>query len=408
MSHGAQKLDFICNVCGTCNTGVERFGREVPSCSGCRSSVRIRSLLYALSMELFGAPLTVPEFPVLKGLRGAGMTDSESYAQQLAAKFDYRNTYFDREPHLDITELDSRLDGTLDFLISSEVFEHVKPPVEAAFANAFRFLQPSGALIMTVPYAPAGAAVEHFPDFNDAGIVQLRGGPVLVNRTASGEIQIYENLVFHGGHGSTLEMRVLTEAELRRTLTAAGFSEVHFYTENYDPFGVCHKETWSLPFAARKQPFTFSPPVRADIMRQFAACRQEAAKAAASLEEHLVKEYAELYASFQERTAWAQGLDADLGEARQSISQLQAELDSRTTWALELERQLEEATQSAAAAQAEVETRTKWAQDLDRSFQERTEWAQQLNKRVEELERELKTLRAAKWSRLGRALRFTK
>jgi hypothetical protein len=41
-------------------------------------------------------------FPVLKGIRGLGMSDSLDYAQTLAEKFDYPNTYYDREPKFDI------------------------------------------------------------------------------------------------------------------------------------------------------------------------------------------------------------------------------------------------------------------------------------------------------------------
>jgi SAM-dependent methyltransferase len=398
-------LDFICNVCGTHNTGVETFGREVPNCTGCLSTVRIRALLYAFSQELFGAPLLLRDFPALKGLRGVGMTDSDSYAKILAEKFDYRNTFFDRDPRLDITEFDARDEGTLDFLISSEVFEHVKPPFEKALENALRFLRPNGVLILTVPYAPQGPAIERFPQFEDAGLVQLRGGAVLVNRTAQGDLQVFDKLIFHGGAGSTLEMRRLSEADLRSALLAAGFTGLRFYTEDYAPFGVRHTESWSLPVAARKQPFSFSASVRADLMRQFGELRQEISRLCARLE-HEAGQNAELHNALAQRTEWAHGLEDELKAEREIIAQLQADLVSRTEWARDLERQLEEATNSAAALAAEVESRTKWAQDLDGQFQERTAWALQLNHRTEELDRELRTLRAAKWNRLGRLLRL--
>lgn len=400
-------MDFICNVCGTHNTGVDTFGREVPNCTGCLSTVRIRALLYAFSLELFGAPLLLRDFPALKGLRGVGMTDSDSYAKILAEKFDYRNTFFDRDPRLDITELDARDEGTLDFLISSEVFEHVKPPFEKALENALRFLRPNGVLVLTVPYAPQGPAIERFPQFEDAGLVQLRGGAVLVNRTSQGELQVFDNLIFHGGAGSTLEMRRLSEAELRSALLTAGFSELRFFTEDYAPFGVCHTESWSLPVAARKQPFSFSASVRGDLMRQFGELRREISRLCARLE-HELGQNAELHNALTQRTEWAHGLEGELKAEREIVAQLQADLVSRTEWARDLERQLEEATNAAVVLQAEVESRTKWAQDLDGQFQERTAWALQLNHRAEELERDLRTLRASKWNRLGRLLRLVK
>ncbi len=398
-------MEFICNLCGKRNTGVERFGREVPNCGGCLSSVRLRSLVYALSMELFSTPLLLRDFPTLKGLRGAGMTDSDCYARTLAERFDYKNTYFDREPRMDITELDARDEGTLDFLISSEVLEHVKPPFEKALENVHRLLGPMGFLILTVPYAPGGAALEHFPQLADAGLAQLRGGAVLVNRTAQGDLQVFDKLVFHGGSGSTLEMRVLTEAELRKALLGAGFTDVRFYTEDYPPFGVCHTESWSLPIAARKQPFSFRETVRADLMHHFREMGEEIARLNARLEHHLGQDK-ELYETLVQRTAWARGLEDEVNAGRATIEQLQAELVSRAEWARELERELEEAAKSAAALETEVADRTKWAQDLDRQFQERSAWALQLNDRVAELEKQLGALRSTKWNRLGRLLRL--
>src|SRR5690349_7559718 len=98
-------LDFICNICGTRNYGVELFAREHPNCTGCRSTVRFRWVGYVLSMELFGTPLPLPDFPTLKGLRGLGMTDPDCYAGMLAEKFHYVNTFYDQEPRLDITDI---------------------------------------------------------------------------------------------------------------------------------------------------------------------------------------------------------------------------------------------------------------------------------------------------------------
>src|SRR5215467_4963803 len=180
------ELDFTCNICGAQNSGIERFGREVPTCSGCQSSVRTRALLAALSRELFGVVLKLCDFPVLKSVRGAGLSDADSYASILTARFHYRNTYFDRPPRLDITAPNGSDFGDLDFLLSAEVFEHVRPPVQQAFANARALLKQEGVLVITVPYKPAGATEEHYPDLCDYGILSLRSGTVLVNRTAAG------------------------------------------------------------------------------------------------------------------------------------------------------------------------------------------------------------------------------
>ena len=62
--------------------------------------------------------------------------------------------------------------------------------------------------------------------------------------------QFFDNLVFHGGKGSTLEMREFTETSLKALLAGAGFTDIRIYAEDYPPFGIVRAESWSLPIAA--------------------------------------------------------------------------------------------------------------------------------------------------------------
>jgi SAM-dependent methyltransferase len=220
--------------------------------------VRTRGLLRALSEELFGAGVPLYSFPRVKSLRGLGMSDSDSYAKVLREKFDYKNTEFHRAPKFDIGEPGAGESGSYDFLIVSEVFEHVVPPVEAAFRNAWRLLKPNGVMIFTAPYSLKATTAEHFPDLHSHTVAQLGDQMVLVNRTREGQIQVFENLVFHGGLGTTLEMREFSEASLRNLFTAAGFQSLRIFGEDYAPFGIVRNENCSLPLAARKGEFSFT------------------------------------------------------------------------------------------------------------------------------------------------------
>jgi SAM-dependent methyltransferase len=257
---------FVCNLCGAENEySGEPFEREKPSCSGCGSSVRTRGLLAALSIELFGMAMSLPDFPKVKSLRGMGTSDSPQYARRLAEVFDYRNTFFDREPRFDLGAPPEE-SGKYDFLVSSDVFEHVRHPVEQAFRNAFQMLKPNGVLVFTVPYEIEDAA-EHFPDLHEYGLAEVGGSSVLVNRTRSGEIQVTENLSFHlSGTGKSLEMRVFSEKTLRDALAAAGFTDIRIHSENHREFGVVPAEAWSLPIAARKGPLAFGADAMRDVM----------------------------------------------------------------------------------------------------------------------------------------------
>jgi hypothetical protein len=236
----------------------------------------MRGLLRALSLELFGMNLTLPEFPRVKSLRALGTSDGGQYADALAAKLDYRNTFYDREPRFDIAHPDPAEIGRYDILISSEVFEHVTPPVSTAFEAAFRLLKPTGLLLLTVPYSFEAATAEHFPELHEFGLARVGDRMVVVNRTRDGRTQVFENPIFHISFGSpALEMREFSEKDLHQMLAAAGFTDVRIYSEEYAPYGIVHAEACSLPIAARKGAFTFGPDATRDLVEQWRDARKE-------------------------------------------------------------------------------------------------------------------------------------
>jgi hypothetical protein len=249
-------LIFQCNVCGAPgSTKLVRAQREGSACVVCGSTARMRAIIHMMSVELFGVSLPLPRFVVRKDLVGLGLSDWDGYAHRLAEKFTYLNTYLHQEPRLDILRIDDCRRRSLDFLISSEVFEHVEPPVSRAFVNARMLLKPGGVLFLTTPYAPSShlpATVEHFPDLFDYAISRDEvGRHHLTNRTRSGALQVFNDVAVHGGEGATLEMRLFAEDDLLNQLTAAGFSRVTVYREPVYTFGVYWPQPWSLPIAAR-------------------------------------------------------------------------------------------------------------------------------------------------------------
>ena len=205
-------------------------------------------------------------------------------------------------PRLDIRSDPSPL-GELDFLIASEVFEHVEPPVAQAFANAARLLKPSGVLLLTVPWVwdgdpstaipelydwrlvreencyviinrrPEGQVErfgdmafdgspgpsfghtrEHFSALYDWRLSDTCGVPRLLNTRPDGAVETLYNLVFHEGPGLALEMRLFTKGGIEDNLRAAGFHEIEFEMRDYAEFGIIFGYPWSRPITARKQP----------------------------------------------------------------------------------------------------------------------------------------------------------
>ena len=141
------------------------------------------------------------------------------------------------------------LSGAFDFLISSEVFEHVEPPVERAFRNARRLLR-SRVFVLTVPYGLGDATLEHFGGLSSYEVVtDYAGRRVLEARSADGTVTRYDDLVFHGGDGATLEMRVFALVDIKKHLRDAGFRGIEVLDDE-PRYGVAWPEPWSRPILA--------------------------------------------------------------------------------------------------------------------------------------------------------------
>jgi SAM-dependent methyltransferase len=260
-------IEFICNVCGSRNHIAEAdFATEPESCA-CGSNVRTRALIHLLSLELFGRSLMLPDFPKLKSIRALGMSDKPCYASLLSEKFDYQNTFYDREPQFDFSKPHIHLYGTLDFVVSSDVLEHVAPPVEATLTEVFRLLKPRGFLVATVPCSSDEILREHYPDLFEYRILPLGDAPVLVNRRRDGQLEVTGDLVFHGGEGATLEMRQFTVAALHEKLLASGFTNPRFFNANVPEYGILFDQDVSQPLiAANDESFALAGAARAELM----------------------------------------------------------------------------------------------------------------------------------------------
>jgi len=246
-------VSFVCNICGQFNQ-TEHFATEPATCA-CGSNVRTRALILLLSLELFDQSLHLVDFPRLKSIRGLGMSDKEGYASILAEKFDYTNTFYDREPRMDFTQAHPDLYGTYDFILSADVLEHIAPPVERALEECCRLLRPQGFLGITVYCNPPDNLREHFPGLHTYRTVPLGDSVVLINRRADGSLEIRDDLVFHGGSGATLEMREFGITSLKKKLLASGFGEVRLWTDDLPSHGILFDHDVSQPLVARKQPY---------------------------------------------------------------------------------------------------------------------------------------------------------
>jgi SAM-dependent methyltransferase len=268
-------MRFTCNICGAINElTLQVADRERSTCSGCRSSMRFRSVVLALSRAICGMDLKLDDFPVLKSIRGLGISDSDIYARRLEERFTYMNTYYHREPVFDVSHPDESEFGKYDFVICSDVLEHVAGPIDCAFQTLARLLKPTGFLILTVPYVVEVPGVEHFSSLHSYGIADVGGRPVLVNRSADGRYEVFDELRFHGGSGATLEMRVFSQDDISANLTAAGFARIHFEVEPNAGLGVVFSHAGSLPVIASKAPFVLGTSGIGEVVEQLLSQRR--------------------------------------------------------------------------------------------------------------------------------------
>ena len=179
------------------------------------------------------------------------MSDEELYSKLLEEKFSYTNTFFHDEPYLDITNPPPNLSGRFDFVICAEVMEHVPPPIERAFKNLHALLRPGALLVFSVPYTDQDETLEHFPELYRFEILGGAKERYLVNTTREGRTQTFRDLVFHGGRGATLEMRVFSRTGVLKVLEGSGFCDIHIHSERVPEWGIVHPHQYSLPITAR-------------------------------------------------------------------------------------------------------------------------------------------------------------
>jgi SAM-dependent methyltransferase len=246
-------MQFICNVCNSLveNVPFEHLEREGGLCSHCGSTVRQRCLIHLLSCHLFGESSPIALWPERKSITGIGISDWHRFAEFFEGKVSYLNTQYDREPFLDVRKPQDNYRGSADFVICSDVLEHVPPPPQVAFDGLYSLLKPGGILVFTVPYGLEYTR-EHYPELHDWKLEKNANDITLVNTTKAGQVQTFRDLVFHGGWGEILEMRVFGEKDIARHVHDAGFAHFKIMRHDVPAFGIRIKEPWSCPMTATR------------------------------------------------------------------------------------------------------------------------------------------------------------
>jgi SAM-dependent methyltransferase len=245
---------YTCNITGKkFNLIEEEKNREGGLVFG--YNCRFRAISYLFTKMLYQEVKILSKVPINKKIRGIGMRDS-SWSTICEEKYDYVNTFSDKETKLDIYDkADVDKFDNLDFIISSDVFQFLSPypNIQIAFNNLYKMLKPSGFLVFSVPFV-YGEHQEYYPNLYDYKIVKHDDENVLVNTTRDGEHEVYNNLKFSGGGGKDLEMRMFTKKSLIKYLCDANFTDIEFHEpdEEMNKYGIFWENSCSLIITARK------------------------------------------------------------------------------------------------------------------------------------------------------------
>jgi SAM-dependent methyltransferase len=245
---------YACNITGgKFDVDECEKDRELASRFGFNS--RDRAICYVFTKLFYGKCKTLSELKENKALKGIGMTDT-GCADIFEKKFDYTNTFYHTSPYLDIYN-DEHLKNynDLDFIISSDVFQHIDPypSVQIAFDNLYKMLKKGGSIIFSAPFT-YNEHVEHFPNLYDYEIKEENDTFTLYNTTIDNKTEIFDNLNFHGGPGNVLEMRVFSKKSIISFLEKSGFVDIIFYEINktMKKYGIFWANTDSLIISAKK------------------------------------------------------------------------------------------------------------------------------------------------------------
>ncbi|MEB3316672.1 MAG: hypothetical protein VKO39_00800 [Cyanobacteriota bacterium] len=218
---------YICPICGQTNSrNGEGIHRELNVCSSCGSNSRFRATILSL-LSVFTQEedeYDLAQAATDKSIRGIGISDSPVYAELLALKYNYINTFFHCEPHLDIENRFSFIEyQPIDFIVCNDVIEHTMLPPSEVIPILYEALQPGGILILCAPTYKLLHHIEKYPSFDHYEIEQTLKGFRVHFQSRLGVPFVDASPCFHGGPGRVLELRLISDENLVQNLRSVGF-----------------------------------------------------------------------------------------------------------------------------------------------------------------------------------------
>ena len=233
------RIIFIDNINGKFDCAAIPMHRETGEGYFNNNWCRSRAIVYALlnSLNLFPILALLPK--EAKQIVGMGVSDDERYARVLENVFTYFNTFYHKDPQLDLMVSQKKYNNTFDFIICSDVLEHIIGDWRVAAKNMYDYLKPGGVLILTVPMKrELLKTVEHYPDSIGYDVIFDGNNYHSTIIKWSDRKELAVNPIFHGGPGNTLEMRIFSFNDLKNELNLCGFKKQNYFELNQPLYGI--------------------------------------------------------------------------------------------------------------------------------------------------------------------------
>lgn len=220
----AAATPWTCIVCGEHHAGPPPdIRREGGFCPSCQSSLRNRATVLALLYGLAYEPQPIADLPEDWSRRGVGCSDHVATAGRLAGRMSYTNTYYHRYPRLDVLRPPEDLLGELEFVICSNVMEHVEPPHQRGYEGLYAVLRDGGFAVVSIPVFDQPHSFEHYPGM---ARYELLDGPAVRWWDQDGVVHLDQDPEMHDGEGLVLAFRRFAPADEAAALERAGFHPV--------------------------------------------------------------------------------------------------------------------------------------------------------------------------------------
>jgi len=152
---------------------------------------------------------------------GLGLSDNPEMAKFFRRCFNYTNSELDTPPIIDLLSPPAAARGLFDFVICSDVLEHVPPPAERGLTSIADLLRPGGVAMVSVPIRDGGTE-EYYPGIRSW---QLIDGTLHWSDDA-GQSFVDTDPEIHGGDGLTIAFRTWGAEDFEAKVLASGFSSI--------------------------------------------------------------------------------------------------------------------------------------------------------------------------------------